>query len=280
VIVWRLGLGPIMLAAILAFFFGLLIGSFLNVCVYRMPRDLSVIRPRSFCPACEKPIAWHDNIPLLSFVLLRGRCRHCAARISWRYPAVELLMGVLFVAGVLPGGVSLVALKWCLLAALMLGLMFSDLEERILPDEFTIGGAVAGFVLAAFIPMDYGYARLLLTSSWDARWASVAESVLGAVVIGVLLWLMGAAYRAARHKEGMGLGDVKMIAMSGAFLGLHGALQTLIIGSVMGSVIGLLYIRLTRKDYSTYELPFGTFLAFAGILVGYFQGPMSAVYHR
>jgi leader peptidase (prepilin peptidase)/N-methyltransferase len=188
-------------------------------------------------------------------------------------------MGILFVAGVLPGGVSLVALKWCLLAALMLGLMFSDLEERILPDEFTIGGAGAGCLLAAFVPMDYGYARLL-TANWDPRWASVAESVLGAAAIGVLLWLMGAAYRAARHKEGLGLGDVKMIAMSGAFLGLHGALQTLIIGSVLGAVIGLLYIRLTRKDYSTYELPFGTFLAFAAIMVGYFQGPLSAVYHR
>jgi leader peptidase (prepilin peptidase)/N-methyltransferase len=192
---------------------------------------------------------------------------------------VELLTGLLFAAGVLPGGVTLAALKWCLLAALMLGLLFSDLEERILPDEFTLGGAVAGCVLAAFVPMDYGYVRWLLASVWAPRWASVAESVLGALVIGILLWVMGAAYHAIRHREGLGLGDVKMIAMAGAFLGLHGALQTLILGSVLGSVIGLVYIRLTRKDYSTYELPFGTFLAFAAIVVGYFQGPLSAVYH-
>ncbi len=269
-----------MLASLLAFLFGLLIGSFLNVCIYRMPRDLSVVRPRSFCPSCRNPIAWYDNVPLLSFAILGGRCRRCGARISWRYPAVELLTGLLFLSVVLPLGANLAALKWCVFGAVTMGLLFSDLEQRILPDEFTIGGAVVGIGLAALVPMDYGYVQWFLRSTWNPRLASVGEAVLGTILTGGLLWMMGALYRVLRHKEGLGLGDVKMVAMTGAFLGLQGALQTLIIGSVLGSIIGLIYIRLTRKDYATYELPFGTFLAFAAIVVGYCQGPLSALYHR
>jgi leader peptidase (prepilin peptidase)/N-methyltransferase len=265
-----------MLEAILALLAGLLIGSFLNVCIYRMPRDLSVVRPRSYCPACGKPIAWYDNIPLASYVILRGRCRHCGGRIPLRYPVVELLTGTLFVLAVLPMGVGLPALKWCLFGALMTGLLFSDLEQRILPDEFTLGGAAAGIMLAAVVPMDWGYAHLLVPGNWDERWVSVGESVLGAAFSAGLMWVIGSLYAAVRHKEGLGLGDVKMLAMIGAFLGLHGALQVLILGSVAGSVTGLVYIRLTHKNYSTYELPFGTFLGVTGLLLGFLRGPLSA----
>src|ERR1039458_9901222 len=146
--------GALMTAAILAFLFGLLIGSFLNVCIYRWPRDLSVVRPRSHCPSCEKTIAWYDNIPLLSYALLGGRCRHCRARISPRYPVVELLTGALFFVFVWRLGPSLAAVKFCLLSALLVGLTFSDLEARILPDEFTLGGMAAGLVLAWFVPVN------------------------------------------------------------------------------------------------------------------------------
>ncbi|HXM44201.1 MAG TPA: prepilin peptidase, partial [Bryobacteraceae bacterium] len=127
--------------ASLALLFGLVIGSFLNVCVYRLPQDLSVVRPRSYCPACSYPIAWYDNIPLLSYALLRGRCRHCKAPISVRYPVVELMTGGLFFVFVWRLGAGVPAVKFCLLSALLVGLTFSDLEARILPDEFTLGGA-------------------------------------------------------------------------------------------------------------------------------------------
>ena len=262
-----------MTEAIVGLIAGLLIGSFLNVCIYRMPRDLSVIRPRSYCPACEKPIAARDNIPVVSYLLLGGRCRHCAARIPLRYPVVELLTGLLFAVTAGAMGFSLAALKWCLFEALMVGLTFSDLEERILPDEFTLGGAVAGIALAAWVPMDPGYAHLFLGPFLSGRWLSVAESAIGAIIGGGVLWLVGWLYMAVRHKEGLGLGDVKMLFTTGAFMGLHGSLQTLVLGSLAGSLIGLIYIKIARKDYSSYPLPLGTFLGAMAIVIALLQGP-------
>jgi leader peptidase (prepilin peptidase) / N-methyltransferase len=264
-----------MLEAILALLFGLLIGSFLNVCIYRMPRDLSIVRPRSFCPACEKPIAWFDNIPLASYLLLGGRCRNCRARIPLRYPIVELLTGILFAVCVAKLGVGLPALKWCLFGALMVALAFSDLEQRILPDEFTLGGAAAGVLLAAWVPVQFGYVQLFLASRYSERWLSVGESILGALVASGMLWAVGAAYSAVRHKDGLGLGDVKMLAAVGAFLGLQGALATLVFGSVAGSVIGLLYIKLAKKEAASYELPFGAFLGLTGLALGFLAGPLA-----
>lgn len=259
-----------MLEACLALLFGLLIGSFLNVCIYRLPQDLSVVRPRSYCPSCQKPIAWYDNVPLLSYALLGGRCRHCKAAISARYPVVELLTGALFFVIVWRLGPAWPAAKYCLLSALLVGLSFADLEARILPDEFTLGGAAAGLVLAWFLPVNDDIAQALLWLSGlrdNPHWISVGEAVLGAAVPGVFLWLGGWLYFKMRHREGLGLGDVKLVAMVGAFLGLHGALLTLIAGSLAGSLIGYAYIRFTHQDPSTYELPFGTFLGAAAIAV-------------
>ena len=133
-----------MLEACLAALSGLLIGSFLNVCIYRWPRDLSVVRPRSFCPKCEQPIGWFDNVPVLSYLLLRGRCRKCGAQIPARYLVVELLTAAAFFCAVWFLGPTLAAAKYCVFGALIIALVFSDLEERILPDEFTLGGAVVG----------------------------------------------------------------------------------------------------------------------------------------
>lgn len=260
-----------MLEMALALAFGLLIGSFLNVCIHRMPRDLSVVRPRSFCPACEHKIAWHDNLPVVSYLALGGRCRHCRSRISPRYPIVEALTGALFLVTVGMLGPGLPAVKWCLFHALMVGLMFSDLEERILPDEFTLGGTAAGIALSAFAPMPFGYAQLLLAAFMSGRWLSVAESVLGAVAASGLLWAVGAAYRAVRRREGLGLGDVKMLALAGSFMGFVGALQVLILASLAGSVTGLIYIRIRKKDHATYELPLGTFLGATAVLLALWQ---------
>jgi leader peptidase (prepilin peptidase)/N-methyltransferase len=259
-----------MLEALLAFLFGLLIGSFLNVCIYRLPLDLSVVRPRSYCPNCEHTIAWYDNVPLVSYALLRGRCRHCGSRISARYPVVELTTAVLFFIYVLRMGPTVAAAKYCLLGALLVGLFFADLEERILPDEFTLGGAVAGLVFSWFVPIQDVTAHAILWMMGidvGKRALSFAESLFGAVLPAFFLWLGGYIYEKVRKREGMGFGDVKMMLMVGAFLGLKDSLLTLILGSVLGSIIGYLYIRITRKDSSTYGLPFGTFLAMGAIAV-------------
>ena len=259
-----------MLEAGLALLFGLLIGSFLNVCIFRMPRDLSVVRPRSYCPACKHPIAWYDNVPLASFAILGGRCRHCKTAIPRRYPLVELLTGVLFFVYVWRFGATPQGLKFCLYGALLIGLSFADLEERILPDEFTLGGLAAALVLAWFVPLGDDIARGLLWlagAHWSDRATSLAEAALGAILPGLFLWLGGRLYLKLRHREGLGLGDVKLVCMVGAFLGLRGTLLTLIVGSLAGSVIGYTYIRLARKDPATYELPFGTFLGAAAIAV-------------
>jgi len=264
-----------MMETILALLLGLIIGSFLNVCIYRWPRDLSVVRPRSHCPSCEKMIAWYDNVPLVSYLVLRGSCRNCGTRISWRYPVVELSTGLLFFYFVLTDGVTVLALKMCVFSALLVGLIFSDLEERILPDEMTKGGILLGLVFAWFVRLeDIGSQAILGIMQWwfglrvPAKFDSLAQAAIGAVLPAFFLWIGGFLYEKVRHREGLGFGDVKLIAMVGAFLGLQAALTTLLFGSVAGAVIGFTYIKLTHKDASNYELPFGTFLGIAGLWAG------------
>lgn len=261
-----------MIASLIALLFGLLIGSFLNVCIHRWPRDLSVVRPRSHCPVCEKTIAWYDNIPLLSFVLLGGKCRHCGARISLRYPVVELLTAALFFYFVWRLGPELPAIKMCILSAMLVGLIFSDLEERILPDELTLGGTLVGLVFSFFVavPESIGGLLFLIAGVQAApRWQWFVEALAGAVLPAFFLWLAGWIYERIRHREGLGFGDVKLIAMVGSFLGFGGALYTLVLGSIAGSAIGYGYIKATGKDPSTYELPFGTFLGAAALVVAF-----------
>jgi leader peptidase (prepilin peptidase)/N-methyltransferase len=248
----------------LVFVIGLLVGSFLNVCIYRLPRDLSVVRPRSFCPECEHTVVWFDNIPLLSYVVLRGRCRRCGWHIPWRYPAVELLTGALFAVALWKFGWTPAAVTAAIFAAVMVELTFSDLESRILPDEFTVGGIVVGILIAIWAPMEEGFAHALLFPRQGAL-VSVVEALVGAAFASGALWLVGWLYQKVRHREGLGFGDVKMIALMGAFLGLHQTLLVLIIGSVLGSIVGLAYIMLARKDAGSYELPYGTFLGIAAL---------------
>ncbi len=257
-----------MIEIALAFLAGLLIGSFLNVCVFRLPRDLSVMKPaRSFCPFCEETIAWYDNIPVLSYILLRAKCRHCGAHIPLRYPVVELATAIAFGLCVKIFGVTPVALKYALFSAIMITLIASDFEERILPDEFTVGGAVVGFIVAWFVPLHGEFALFVVPYSWGPHWVSLVESLIGAAVSSGSIWLAGWIYEKVRHREGLGFGDVKMIFMIGAFLGLSGALLTLIAASLVGAVGGLLYIYFSKKDASTYELPFGSFLGAAGLAI-------------
>ena len=264
-----------MLEAVIAGLFGLLIGSFLNVCIYRMPRDLSVVKPRSFCPECEKQVAWFDNVPVLSYLLLRGRCRHCRARISTRYPVVELLTGVLFFVCVLGLGATLDALKYCVFSAVQVALVFTDFEERILPDEFTLGGTALGLLFAWIVPHPPGLFDIFFPEDWSTPVRSLVQSAIAAAFLFAFLWSIGAMYFRLRGREGLGFGDVKLVACIGAFLGLGPALLSIGLGSVLGSVTGLLYIWLARKDMKSYELPFGSFLGIAALVVALRSGPLA-----
>jgi leader peptidase (prepilin peptidase)/N-methyltransferase len=270
-----------MLVVVLAFLAGLLVGSFLNVCIFRLPRDLSVVRPRSFCPGCEKTISWYDNVPVLSYILLRGRCRYCHERIPLRYLVVELATGAAFAVCMAAYGPSLEVIKFSIFSAILITLIASDIEERILPDEFTLGGTAVGLVLAYFVTVDKtGPMHFLLPRSFGPRWMSVGEAVLGAAFTSGSIGLVGWLYQKLRHREGLGLGDVKMIAMIGAFLGLKWALLTLITASVFGAIGGLIYIFVTGKDSSTYELPFGSFLGMAALAVAMYGEVVAAWYAR
>jgi leader peptidase (prepilin peptidase)/N-methyltransferase len=253
-------------AMAIATLFGLLIGSFLNACIYRLPRDISVVHPRSHCPFCEKTIAWYDNIPLVSYFVLGGRCRYCEAVIPLRYPMVEFLTGLLFAASVWRMGVTYDAVKLSIFCALIVGLIFMDFESRILADEFTVGGMVFGFALSMFLPMPKFLAALFLPGEWPETYRSLAESLLGGITPAFSLWAIGEIYYKLRGREGLGFGDVKMIAMVGAFYNLQAALLTLMIGSLIGSLLGVLFIWIAKKDATTYELPFGTFLGVAALL--------------
>jgi leader peptidase (prepilin peptidase)/N-methyltransferase len=269
-----------MIEALVAALFGLLIGSFLNVCIYRMPRDLSVVKPRSFCPECNQTIAWFDNIPLVSYAMLAGRCRRCGHRISPRYPVVELLTSVVFFCAFWFLGTKLAAVKFAIFGAIMIALVFSDLEERILPDEFTLGGTALGVIFAAFVPVSGGILLLIFYSSKQQWLVSICDSVMAAAICSGALWAVRAMYEKVRKREGLGLGDVKMGAMIGAFLGIQGALLTLLVGSLLGVVVGLGYTWFTGKDASTYELPFGSFLGVSALAVGFFSEVIFNWYNR
>lgn len=265
----------------LAGLFGLLAGSFLNVCIHRWPRDLSVVAPRSRCPGCEAQIAWYDNIPLLSWVVLGGKCRACKAPIHWRYPLVELLTAACFFGFVATRGVGVAAAKDCVFAAMLIALAATDMETRLLPDELTLGGAAVGLVFSLFTPAPGGtFAFLLEAAGVHAPQSviSLGESVTGAILCPATLWFAGWLFEKIRHKEGLGFGDVKMLAMIGAFLGLVNALGTILVASFVGSVSGLAWIALKRKDASTYELPFGTFLALAALVMAVWGERMGAWY--
>jgi leader peptidase (prepilin peptidase)/N-methyltransferase len=258
----------------LAILAGLLIGSFLNVCIFRLPRDLSVASPaRSFCPGCETTIAWYDNIPLLSYALLRGKSRCCNESIPIRYPIVELTTAIAFGLSVWLFGPTLKGLKFCLFSAIMIDLIATDFEERILPDEFTLGGTVLGLVLSWFVILEIDVASLLFyllgfEQPSDSVF-SLVESALGAAIGSGLLWFVAWSYEKIRKREGMGFGDIKMMALIGAFLGLRPALFTFFLASVVGSVLGILFIWMAKKEAGSYELPFGSFLGAMALVVAF-----------
>jgi leader peptidase (prepilin peptidase)/N-methyltransferase len=259
------------LVEIFAAIFGLLFGSFANVCITRMAADESVVKPRSHCRACGHMIAWYDNIPVLSFVLLRARCRHCQAPISWRYPIVEALTGVWFWAAVHWSGAGWYGAKWCVFGFLLIALSVIDLEERILPDEFTLGGWLAGLAFAFVAPPHAGIISLVLGLQ-SPLLAGLAEAGLASVAMALLLWFVGWSYQRInriwkREIDPLGEGDPRMLGMMAAFLGLENTVLALIVAGVSGTVLGIVWTLCTRKKVLSYELPFGLFLGSGGLLV-------------
>ena len=225
-----------------------MVGSFLNVCIGRLPAGESVVTPRSRCPSCRKQIAWYDNLPVLSYLILGGRCRNCSARISWRYPLIEMATGALFVVQGVAWGDDLPLLASRLVFTAMLIVLFgTDLETQRLPNVITLPGIIVGLVFNVFVP------------------PGLVDAVLGAAIGAAVLGLIRWGWKRATGVEGMGLGDVKMIAMIGAFLGWRQVWVVLFLSSLVGAVIGIALTIVGGKTMQS-RLPFGTFLALAALI--------------
>jgi leader peptidase (prepilin peptidase)/N-methyltransferase len=234
-------------AVVVVFLTGLIVGSFLNVCIYRVPRQRSIVWPASRCASCERPLAWFENIPVLSYAALRGRCRTCGARISLRYPIVELVTAAAFTLLFLTFGPTPLFVVRALFACAMIVLFAIDLEHQLLPNVITLPGIVVGFLASLFLP------------------PGPLLSLAGIAAGGGLLWLIIEVWLRLRGVEAMGFGDVKMLAMIGAFLGIKLALLTFILSSLMGGLIGLIVVLSRRGGMST-ALPYGTMLAVAAFI--------------
>ena len=238
---------------------GLVIGSFLNVCIHRLPRRTSIVSPGSQCPQCGYVLRWYDNVPVLSYVLLGGRCRGCKARISARYPIVELITMAVFVAHGLVFGIDIMLVPRLLFACALIVLFAIDLEHHLLLDVITLPGIVVGLAFSLLLP------------------PGIQSAIIGVLVGGGVLWLIGEAYYRYAGEEGMGGGDVKMLAMIGAFLGWKLAVLTLVFSSLAGSIVGLLVIA-TRRGGMKYALPYGTFLAIGALVASLFGDQIVAWY--
>jgi leader peptidase (prepilin peptidase)/N-methyltransferase len=234
--------GPGELAIVLAAVVGALIGSFLNVCIYRMPRQTSIVWPASACPACGRPLSWFENVPIVSWLLLRARCRTCRARISIQYPIVEIVTAIMFAAAWWYYGLGPLLFSRLLFGCALIVLFAIDLEHHLLPNAITLPGIAVGFLLS-FIT--------------EPGWVS---SLFGILLGAGTLFLIAEGYYRLRHEEGLGFGDVKMLAMIGAFVGWKLTFLTLVLASFSGTVVGLILIAVKRGTLK-YALPFGTFLA-------------------
>jgi len=278
---------------------GLLFGSFLNVCIYRIPRGLSVVHPGSACPKCGKAIQFYDNIPVLSWLILRGKCRNCSTPITPRYLIVELLTGCVFLVCYWHFGLSLATLKCAIFGFLLLGLIFTDAETRLLPDKMTLSGLVIGLIFSWFVPVNDLLSALLpgvlqvpVSLHFSYRLYSFLDATLAALIGASFLYGAGAIYLRARGVQGMGFGDVKLMAMIGSFVGLRLTILTIFAASLAGSAFGLSTVlavwvkrtaRRKRAFHETsavarkrawpsamialrrYQMPFGVFLGTMGL---------------
>ncbi len=274
-------------------------GSFLNVCISRIPEGLSIVALGSRCPQCLTPIKPYDNVPVFGWIWLRGKCRSCKKTISPMYPLVELATGLLFVAAFESFGLTPALVKWLFFTCLIIILTITDLRVRLLPDLVTWPGFIAGLFFSAMVPPDDGVAvqlsARLLHHFPSPAVLGLVDGMLGAAFGSLFLWGAAALYKLVRGYEGMGFGDVKMMAMVGAFLGLRGAFLTILAGTLLGSIVGLGVIvgvyaggtdrriaeRASRRGLgsvnalrwaiaSQYQLPLGTFLGIAALFLVHF----------
>jgi leader peptidase (prepilin peptidase) / N-methyltransferase len=233
----------ILLAAVV----GAVVGSFLNVCIYRLPLRKSIVWPASACESCGRELSWYENLPVVSWIVLGAKCRTCKAPLSIRHPIVEALTAAMFAAAAWYYGPTLLLGSRLVFGCALIVLFAIDLEHHLLPNAVTLPGILAGLAFSLFT---------------EPGWVA---SLIGAVVGGGSLWLIGEAYYRLRHEEGLGMGDVKMLAMIGAFIGWQLTIVTLMMASVAGSVVGIILIA-SRKGDMKYALPFGTFLAMGAAL--------------
>jgi leader peptidase (prepilin peptidase)/N-methyltransferase len=249
--------------------FGLAIGSFLNVCIARLPVGGSIVRPRSKCPRCGHAIRWYDNIPVLSYVILRAHCRDCSEPISLMYPVVEATTGALLVAAYLVDGWSLKFSRDAVLIFLLIVLVFTDLTERRIPHGVTRLGIVSGLAFSWFVPVDsrpLGTLLPLLGAAPGTPLTSFVGSLAGAVVGGGLFYIVREAFYRLRHVEGLGFGDVMLMLMVGAFFGVPLTLVTILLGSLLGTLVALPLDRLNPR-FRHFHWPYGSFLGAAAIYV-------------
>ncbi len=233
---------------IFAFLLGAVVGSFLNVCICRLPEEKSVVTPPSACPSCGEGIRWYDNIPILSWLLLRARCRHCGEPISWRYPLVEGVNGLLTLALFAKYGPTLPFLALFILSSSLVAITFIDLDHQIIPDCISLPGILVGFAFSFFLP-------------WSGWFNSLAGILLGGGSLLLVAW----GYEKLTGKEGMGGGDIKLLAMMGAFLGWRSVPFIVFAASLVGSVVGVTAMVIQKKD-GKLAIPFGPFLAFGAML--------------
>ncbi len=262
-----------MILTIAIFVFGSIVGSFINVCIHRMPLGESIVWPRSHCPRCKKKIRGYDNIPFLSYILLGGKCRSCKKRISLRYPLVELLTAVTFLAFYMRYGISYEFIYFTLFVCGLIIATFVDIQHRIIPDEISVGGLIVGFILASIKGLQVGPFRF--------DFAPMLDSFLGIILGGGIIYLTGIAFDLVYFKllkkppiqgetESMGGGDVKLLAMIGAFLGWKAALLTFFVAPFFGAIFGV-YSLLAKKDHT---IPYGPFLSAAAVMMIWYAEPI------
>ncbi|HKT79033.1 MAG TPA: prepilin peptidase [Vicinamibacterales bacterium] len=249
------------MGSVLAALFGAVIGSFLNVCIHRLPRGASIVWPASACPSCGHRLAWFENIPVASYLALRGRCRSCHSPITIRYPIIEIVTALLFAGAWWLYGPSLLLVSRVVFGCALIVLFGIDLEHHLLPNVITLPGILVGFLFS-----------LATAPGW-------IDSLLGIVLGGGILWAIAEIYYRVRHEEGLGMGDVKMLAMIGAFLGWQMTIVTLMLASFAGSIVGVALLAAGRGGMK-YALPFGTFLSVGAALAAAFGTPLLEWYLR
>lgn len=250
---------PIILVTV--FIFGAIIGSFLNVVILRLPQpDISVVFPASHCPKCKADLSWYENVPILSYLILRGRCGHCGVSISKQYPTVEFLTGIMAAACVSSFGLSIAAGGYFTFAAALITIIWIDIHHQIIPDVISLPGIIFGLTLSFFSPL----------TTWQ-------DSLIGLLIGGGVFYAISLIYYLIRKQEGLGGGDIKLLAMLGAFLGYQSLFFIIFTSSITGSIAGLIAMRSQKKGGAT-RIPFGPFLAVSGLAYLFFYQQINQLF--